>query len=86
MSVCHLTASFAACVVSTVGFNLKVKAFIGIMRSRRKQFNIGSAVHEDAYTAKHSKRHNDAKKSIKMCIANVLAVRALFSHLCRFSA
>ena len=86
MSVCHVTAIFAACVVSTVGFNLKVKAFIGIMRSRRKQFNIGIALHEDAYTAKHSQRHSDAKKSIKMCIANVLAVRAFFSYLCRFTA
>ena len=62
-------------MVSIAGFNLKTKAFIGIMRLRRKQFDIDSLPQEDAYTVKHFKRHSDAKKSIKMCIANVLAVR-----------
>ena len=64
-------------MVSTAGLSLKTKAFIGIMRMRRQQFHLGSTQQDDAYTAKHAQRHGDAKKEIRICIANVLAVRRI---------
>ena len=51
---------------------------------RRKQFNLSSTQQEDAYTTKHAKRHSDAKKSIRMCIANVLAVCLVSLPFCCF--
>ena len=73
--------SVAACAVSLIGFGIKIQAFAGIVKLRRSQFNLDDADPCDAYTTKHTKRHHDVTKSIRMCIANVLAV-GLFRDIC----
>ena len=78
-----------------VGFGLKIKVIVNLIRMRRTQFHIGDSVEHDPYvpsvhavagnaayagcelqryTAKHKKRHHDVKKSISICVANILAV------------
>ena len=60
-----------AVLVSVVCLALKAKVYMELMRRRRREFEDTAS--EDAYTRKHSARLEDARKTIRMAFASLVA-------------